>query len=66
MTTPQPEPRCLACDRDSTATPLIALEYRGGRHWICTQHMPVLIHDPAKLDGRLEGATELRPSDHHD
>ena len=48
--------RCLACGRGSELTPLIPLEYRGERIWICPQHLPVLIHDPGQLVGRLEGA----------
>lgn len=57
---------CLACGQDSSATPLIALEYQGRTFWICPQHLPVLIHDPARLVGRLPGAEALRPADHHD
>jgi hypothetical protein len=60
------EPRCLACHRDSHATPLVAIEYRGERLWICPQHLPILIHDPAQLVGKLAGAEDLRPADHHD
>ena len=58
--------RCLACERDSNVTPLIPLEYHGERLWICPQHLPVLIHDPKQLVGRLAGADQLRPADHHD
>ncbi len=58
--------RCLACERDTDATPLIPLEYRGERIWICPQHLPVLIHDPTQLVGRLAGAEHLRPAEHHD
>jgi hypothetical protein len=47
-------------------TPLIALTYRGGSYWICPQHLPILIHDPARLSGRLPGAEDLRPADQHD
>jgi hypothetical protein len=58
--------QCLACGRGPDVTPLLALEYRGTAHWICPQHLPVLIHDPAKLIGKLAGAEQLRPADHHD
>jgi hypothetical protein len=57
---------CLACGRRADAVPLIALSFRGASHWICPQHLPVLIHDPGRLVGRLPGAEELRPADHHD
>jgi hypothetical protein len=57
---------CLACGHGADAVPLIAFSYRGGTHWICAQHLPVLIHDPIRLVGRLPGAEDLRPADHHD
>ncbi len=57
---------CVACDRGSEEIPLIALEYRGAQFWICPQHLPVLIHDPTRLTGRLAGAEEMAPADHHD
>jgi hypothetical protein len=60
------KPRCLACGRESHATPLVAIEYRDERLWICPQHLPVLIHDPGQLVGKLAGAENLRPADHHD
>jgi hypothetical protein len=64
--TPHERPRCVYCDRDSDQVPLIALQYRAAEAWICPQHLPVLIHDPAKLAGRLAGAERLTPADHHD
>lgn len=60
------KPACIACGRGSAEIPLIALEYRDGRHWICPQHLPVLIHDPTQLAGRLPGAESMRPADHTD
>lgn len=58
--------RCLACDRGSDVVPLLTIQYQGGQHWICPQHLPVLIHDPTRLAGKLAGAENLRPADHHD
>ena len=66
MSDAKSESYCLACDRDSQDTPLVALEYRGARIWICPQHLPLLIHDPGKLIGRLPGAENLSPADHKD
>jgi hypothetical protein len=57
---------CLACGRDSAATPLISLEYRGETYRICAQHLPMLIHDPGSLVGLLPGAENLAPSEHKD
>ncbi|UCF19945.1 MAG: hypothetical protein JSU87_00605 [Gemmatimonadota bacterium] len=62
-----PDPKtCLACRRGSETTPLIPLVYRGSELWICPQHLPILIHDPARLIGILPGAEDLSPADHHD
>jgi hypothetical protein len=60
------DPLCLACQRGSEATPLIRLEYLGKAYWICPQHLPILIHDPARLIGALPGAERLEPAEHHD
>jgi len=65
MTTPA-EKRCVACERGSDETPLLSLDFRGGVFHICAQHLPVLIHDPAKLVGRLTGAETLSPAEHKD
>lgn len=58
--------QCVVCQRGAEEIPLIRVEYRESGFWICPQHMPVLIHDPAKLVGMLPGAEKLRPADHDD
>jgi hypothetical protein len=57
---------CLACGRNSQEVPLLTLEYQGNAIRICAQHLPVLIHDPARLVGVLPGAENLAPSEHQD
>ncbi|HSL22116.1 MAG TPA: hypothetical protein VK886_11310 [Vicinamibacterales bacterium] len=64
--TDSPAETCVACGRPSDEVPLIAFEFRNRRARICAQHLPVLIHDPAQLAGRLEGAETLRPAEHRD
>lgn len=66
MSDKQSAQHCLMCHRDAEQTPLIALEYRKSRLWICPQHLPVLIHDPAALIGTLPGAEQLKPAEVHD
>ena len=66
MPIPETTPACLACKRTSRETPLIRLEYMDTAYWICPQHLPVLIHDPARLIGTLPGAERLSPAEHHD
>ncbi len=60
------KPECLVCRRTSQDTPLLALTYRDGSFHICPQHLPILIHDPHQLIGRLPGAEKLSPADHKD
>ena len=66
MTNGKIEKECLSCGRDEQETPLVPIDYRGSRVWICPQHLPVLIHDPGQLVGKLAGADKLRPAEHHD
>jgi hypothetical protein len=66
MNTQESQNTCLACGRDAEMTPLIMLEYRGSKLWICPQHLPILIHDPTKLIGKLPGAEALKPSEYSD
>ena len=62
----QQNQNCLFCDRNSDQVPLITLSYQSSRLWICPQHLPILIHDPAQLIGKLPGAENLRPAEHQD
>ena len=66
MTTPSDDKVCLACQRGPSEIPLLQLAYLDGVYWICPQHLPLLIHDPARLAGMLPGADKLSPADHHD
>jgi hypothetical protein len=67
MTEPAESPTgCLVCQRPSGEVPLIAFRFREADLWICPQHLPVLIHDPARLVDVLPGAEGLAPADHHD
>jgi hypothetical protein len=56
---------CLYCDRDSSQTPLSALEFQGQELSICAQHLPVLIYSPAKLADKLPGLSQVPPAEHH-
>jgi hypothetical protein len=58
--------RCLNCHRPETAAPLVSLRYAGSQAWICSSCLPVLIHQPQQLVGRLAGAENISPAAHHD
>ncbi|MCK4725925.1 MAG: hypothetical protein KAT29_08980 [Anaerolineales bacterium] len=47
--------QCLKCGRESGLIPLLQLLYKGQSLWICPQHLPILIHKPAKLNDLLPG-----------
>jgi len=51
---------CLVCQRDEQAVPLVRVDFKGNQYWICPQHIPVLIHDPQKLEGMLPGAENMQ------
>ena len=61
-------PRCAYCGRDSDEVPLLTFHYHEEAAWICSQHLPILIHTPHQLAGKLSGAERLAPAEspHHD
>jgi hypothetical protein len=63
MTT-KTKPACVHCQRDNTEVPLIPLDYQDQKAWICPEHLPVLIHKPQKLVGKLPGAEKLKSAGH--
>ncbi len=50
---------CLVCNRTENETPLIMMTYKGKDLRICSQHIPVLIHNPEQLVGKIDGAEEI-------
>ena len=52
---------CIFCKKTDQEVPLVQLSYKERNYWICPQHIPILIHDPAKLAGALPGAENLQP-----
>ncbi len=58
--------KCLNCRRSDHEIPLVTLRYAGQVTWICSQCLPMLIHHPQELAGRLAGAEKLAPAPHHD
>lgn len=59
-------PRCAHCERDSHEVPLLTLRYHEHTAWICSQHLPILIHNPRQLAGKLADAERLAPADGRD
>jgi hypothetical protein len=57
-------PTCIVCELDEDQVPLIKIQYRGNTYWICPQHLPILIHQPAELAHKLPGLEKLGPAEH--
>lgn len=57
---------CLVCQQSEDDVPIVAFRFRGADLWICSQHLPVLIHSPQKLADILPGADGLDAADHKD
>ncbi len=57
---------CLNCQKTEEEIPLVTLQYQGKEVYICSQCFPTLIHSPAKLAGKIQGAEKLPPAEHHD
>lgn len=58
--------QCLVCEQTQEQVPLIALAYQNQEFWICPQHLPVLIHNPRMLAGKLPGAEGMKSAEHKD
>lgn len=57
---------CLNCNRSENEIPLVTLSYSGKPTFICSHCLPMLIHHPETLIGKIEGAENIPPADHHD
>jgi hypothetical protein len=55
---------CLVCKQSSQEIPLLMIEYQDRQYWICPQHLPILIHKPEQLVGKLPGAENLHGGEH--
>lgn len=64
-TTSNSTPKCLVCLQDSERVPLLPFTYQGQNYHICPQHLPLLIHQPARLADKLPGAENLPRADGH-
>ena len=45
---------CLNCNRSENEIPLVSLRFRGEGNWICSQCLPILIHNAHELETKLE------------
>ncbi len=57
---------CLNCNRPETVIPLVNLRYAGSQAWICSQCLPILIHQPQQLAAKLRGAEQFPAAQSHE
>jgi hypothetical protein len=58
--------QCLNCGRSENEIPLVNLTYSGKPTYICSHCLPMLIHHPETLIGKIAGAENIPPAEHHD
>jgi hypothetical protein len=64
MTQVTKELYCIHCKTSENETPLLHLQYRGEKLWICSHCLPILIHAPQKLAGKIQSADQIKPAKH--
>jgi hypothetical protein len=47
---------CVVCKKNENEIPILLMKHKGEELGICPQHLPVLIHEPQKLAGLIDGA----------
>jgi hypothetical protein len=52
--------KCLVCEKTAEESPLFVLEYKQEELRICPAHVPLLIHQPQKLVGKIDNADQLQ------
>lgn len=45
---------CINCEKPENIAPLVSITFAKNATWICTQCLPILIHNPDKLAGKFE------------
>lgn len=52
--------KCIACNTTNQQAPLLQFDYQDQEYYICPQHLPVLIHHPEELIGKMPGAETFK------
>ena len=51
---------CIVCKSTSYEKPVTKFYHKEIEFYICSQHIPILIHNPEELVGLLDGADKLQ------
>ena len=57
--------KCVLCEKTSEEIPLIPFEYKGEHFYVCTAHLPSLLHKPEIFAGKLADAGKDWTGEHH-
>ena len=57
--------QCFNCNKTETETPQLHVRYCYEELWICSHCLPVLIHAPQKLIGKIQNADRIPPAATH-
>ncbi len=55
---------CLNCNASENEMPLVNLVFSGKPAFICSRCLPILIHKPEMLIGKIEGAEKIKAAKH--
>ena len=55
---------CINCSKSDADVPILRLKYQGEDVSLCSSCLPILLHSPAKLAGRLKGAEQIPHASH--
>ena len=56
--------QCINCDHSEEDMPLINIQYKGKKIFVCSGCMPILLHSPEKMAGKLTDADKIQPAKH--
>ena len=56
--------KCLNCGTSEQDKPLLTVTYREVVYYICPQCLPILIHKPQNLAGKLPDAEKFSAAEH--
>jgi len=55
---------CVNCAKTEAEVPILRLRFQGQDVALCSSCLPILLHRPEKLAGRLKGAEGIPPASH--
>jgi hypothetical protein len=53
-----PKKQCIVCAKTDDQIPVVEFTFKGEKYYICSQHIPILIHSPHKLASILPDIPE--------